>query len=50
MRAAFYRPDYQKFLTCNLLQKCGRDFKMFNRAFETLGRIFETPGKTFEGL
>ena len=26
MRAAFYRPDYQKFLMCQLIKRLGRAF------------------------
>ena len=64
MKAAFYRPDYQKILMCPLIKRlficfktCGLAFETISRAFETLGRAFKTLrgafktlGCAFEGL
>ena len=47
MKAAFYRPDYQKFFMCSLISIC---FKACGRAFEMLSWKFETVGLVFEGL
>ena len=51
MKAAFYRPDYQKFLMCLLIKRLGQAFVSkhlfqsmrleLSRAFETLGRVFK---------
>ena len=55
MKVTFYRPDYQKFLMCPLIERLGRPFvwkhaaeplkrsaKFFKRSdFETFGRAFE---------
>ena len=49
MKAAFYRPDFQKFLMCQLIKRLGPAF-ISKHAFETLGRAFETLGRAFEGL
>ena len=32
MKAAFYRPDYQKFLMCPLIKRLGRTFASKNAA------------------
>ena len=56
MKAAFYRPDFQEFVSVEhedvsveqktgpsiRFQTCGRAFETLNRAFQTLGRAFET--------
>ena len=46
MKAAFYRPDYQKLLMYSLIKRLGRAFvsKHLFQAFETLSRAFETLG------
>ena len=49
MRAAFYRPDYQK-LSVDQKTRSNICFKTCGRAFETLSRAFETLGRAFEGL
>ena len=51
MKAAFYRPDYQKFLMCSLIKRLGQAFVSkhlfqnmrleLSRGFETLGRVFK---------
>ena len=66
MKAAFYRPDYQKFLMCLLIKRLGRAFvskhaveplkrsvellKHSAKNFETLGRAFETRSRASEDL
>ena len=40
MKAAFYRPDYQKFLMCSLIKRLGRAF-VSKHAAEPLKRSAE---------
>ena len=52
MKAAFYRPNYQKLLMYSLIKRLGRAFvsKHLFQAFETLSRAFETLGRALEDL
>ena len=52
MKAAFYRPDYEKILNESVDQKTRPSicFKTWGQVFETLSRAFETLDQAFEGL
>ena len=58
MKAAFYRPYYQKTLNVSVDQKtrpicfktCDRAFEIEDQAFETPGQAFKTLGRAFEDL
>ena len=41
MKAAFYRPDYQKTRSSICFKTCGRASKRLSRGSETLGQAFE---------
>ena len=59
MKAAFYRPNYQKFLVCPMIKRLRgafvsrhvvKNFETLSRDFETLEWAFKTLGQPFESL